>query len=78
MQHCQGNFERCLIVFHLLTILPCVVAGKNPQTLLLREQRGDTGGISKQSLMEVEDVIPSTLSGWRGSLGSNLVGSACK
>lgn len=78
MQHCQGNFERCLIVFHLLSILPRVMAGKNPQTLLLREQRGDTGGVSKQSLMEVEDVIPSTLSGGRGSLGSNLVGSACK
>lgn len=54
------------------------MAGKISQTLLLREQGGDTGGISKQSLMEVEDIIPSTLSGWKGSLGSNLVGRACK
>lgn len=54
------------------------MAGKNPQTVLLREQRGDTGGISKQSLMEVEDIIPSTLSGWKGSLGSNLIESTCK
>lgn len=77
MQHCQGNFERCLIVFHLL-LIPCLMAGKNSQMLLLREQRGDTGGINKQSLMEVEDIIPSTLSGWKGSLGSNLVGRVCK
>lgn len=77
MQHCQGNSVRCLIVFHLL-LIACLVAGKNPQTVLLREQRGDTGGISKQRLMEVEDIIPSTLSGWKGSLGSNLIESTCK
>lgn len=77
MQHCQGNFERSLIVFHIL-LIPCLVAGKNPQTLLLREQRGDTGGVSKQNLVEVEDIIPSTLSGLKDSLGCNLIESACK
>lgn len=77
MQHCQGNSERCLIVFHLL-LIPCLMAGKNPQTLLLRRQKGDTRGISKQSLIEVEDIIPSPLSGWKSSLGSNLIGSASK
>lgn len=40
--------------------------------------RGDTGGISKQSLIEVEDIIPSPLSGWKSSLGSNLIGSTSK
>lgn len=28
MQHCQGKFERCLIVFHLL-LIPCLMARKN-------------------------------------------------
>lgn len=78
MQHCQGKFERCLIVFHLL-LIPCLMAGKNPRTdsALLTEQRGDTGGISKQGLMDEEDIVPSSLSVWRGSPGSNLLVSAC-
>lgn len=58
MQYCWENFERCLIIF-LLLLIPCLMAGENLQTLLLKEQRGGAGRMNKQSLMEVEDMIPS-------------------
>lgn len=47
-----------MFVFHLL-LIPCLMAGENLQTLLLREQRGGTEGMGKWSLMEAENIIPS-------------------
>jgi len=49
-----GSSERRVVVL----LLPSLTAGENLQTLLLKEQRSGAKGMSKRSLLEVEDIIP--------------------